>query len=501
MIIKDFKEMAKQSEERYANSTAIVCQIILVTIIAVAYFAEMIKGHRGIPYTIATFALCYGPVAASIICFKLNPQKDTAMRRVMGIGFALLYTFLLFTASNDLVFTYVFPMFLILMIYMNLSFVIIIGSGAILENLIYILIQLIVHKRFGENDIVTFEIQFFLVIISVVFFILVNIHYKKSSDIKAARVVVEKDKISGILDEIVGISKNVTDNAHRVDDKMEALSSSMEQTLISMSEVSAGTNESAEAIQNQLLKTELIQDSIETVGKVVENITEDMEKAGRAVEAGKKQINNLTKLSEEADKAGNEVAQALEAFTEYTNKMNSITELINNVASQTSLLALNASIEAARAGDAGKGFAVVASEISNLAGQTTDATANINDLIENITEQLSTMVDKIDLFVETNKQQGITAGKTVESFTEITDNIAEIKEQATDLESTVSQLTVANKEIVDSIQTISAITEEVSAHSGETYSSSEMNQDILGEVGNLVEQLNIAAQQLSNTTH
>ena len=55
MIIKDFKEMAKQSEERYANSTAIVCQIILVTIIAVAYFVEMIKGHRGIPYTIGKY--------------------------------------------------------------------------------------------------------------------------------------------------------------------------------------------------------------------------------------------------------------------------------------------------------------------------------------------------------------------------------------------------------------------------------------------------------------
>ena len=57
--------------------------------------------------------------------------------------------------------------------------------------------------------------------------------------------------------------------------------------------------------------------------------------------------------------------------------MQSITQLINDVASQTSLLALNASIEAARAGEAGKGFAVVASEISNLAAKTKEATVNI----------------------------------------------------------------------------------------------------------------------------
>ena len=222
-----------------------------------------------------------------------------------------------------------------------------------------------------------------------------------------------------------------------------------------------------------------------------------MDKSIEAVEQGREKIDNINTLAEEAEKAGNEVVSSLEAFTEYTNKMNSITELINSVASQTSLLALHASIEAARAGEAGRGFAVVATEISNLAGQTTSATADINELINNISSQLNNMVEKIDTLVSTNKTQNETALLAAESFTAINESIEQMKNQSAELNDSVEKLADANREIVDSIQTISAITEEVSAHSSETYTASEMNQEILKEVERLVVELNEEARQLN----
>ncbi len=493
----DLQALAAKSEKQQFNKVAIICQTILDSVIAAAYILEVVKGNRTLTYGLITVLLCYVPVIWAFLVYKKNPESPNALMRIVGGGFSILYTFVLFTANNDLVFTYVMPMLIILLVFNVKSFIYIIGAGAFLENVISVVINVTVHNRTAAEDIVTYEIQLFLVLLCVALFIAISHQLMLSGDIRSARLTLEKNKINDILDRVLEISKLMTENVEKVDEKMITLNASMDNTINSMSEVTTGTNESAEAIQNQLVKTEQIQDSIESVEKVVDSISEEVSRAVSAVEDGNKRVDNLTKLSNDADRAGEEASQALKAFTEYTNKMNSITELINNVASQTSLLALNASIEAARAGEAGRGFAVVASEISNLAGQTTGATADINDLIANITEQLEMVVNKIDILVETNIEQGKTAEKTANSFDEINSNISLIKEQTHQLNGVVSSLAGANKEIVDSIQTISAITEEVSAHSGETYSASEANQNILNEVGNLVEELKAEAGNLN----
>ncbi len=495
--INELQEKAAMSEMQRANRVGVVCQTILLCIIAAAYLLELIKGNRTLGYTLLVLALCIAPVILARMAYNKQRDCEFAVMRIIGIGFALLYTVVLFTANNNLVFTYVLPMLLICMLFNNVRFVYIIGIGAILENVFDVIYEAVIKKNTSAENIVSYEIQVLLVLMCVIFFIMINRMYALFNEIRAARLTLEKTKINELFEKILGISKAMSSNVELVESKMISVNSSMEQTINSMSEVSTGTNESAEAIQNQLVKTELIQDSIGQVENAVEEIAGYMDKSIEAVEQGREKIDNINTLAEEAEKAGNEVVSSLEAFTEYTNKMNSITELINSVASQTSLLALNASIEAARAGEAGRGFAVVATEISNLAGQTTSATADINELINNISSQLNNMVEKIDTLVSTNKTQNETALLAAESFTAINESIEQMKNQSAELNDSVEKLADANREIVDSIQTISAITEEVSAHSSETYTASEMNQEILKEVERLVVELNEEARQLN----
>lgn len=494
-VLADAPRGNSSTEMTIANRVSCIALTAIVTVICAAYSIEVVKGNRNVSYVVVTFILAYLPAILCWIFYKM--RSDTTMiKHIVSYGYAILYTYLLFTAQNDLVFTYVFPMLIVITLYNDFKYTTIIGAGVIIENIGYIIFSALT-KQLEPQGIVALEIQGFLSLIMTINFLIVSFETSRFQNMKLARIDKEKSKISGLFEHTMQISRHMSENVTAIASQMDTLKSSVEQTMNSMSEVTSGTNESAEAIQNQLVKTEEIQSHISTVEHAAEEIHDGVSAAAAAVRTGQEHVSSLISLTEQSDKASADVASALTSFREYTDQMNSITDLITSVASQTSLLALNASIEAARAGEAGRGFAVVASEISSLAGQTTSATENITGLINNISDQLQIMINTINTLIESNKKQNASAGKTAESFDTIAESTTHIQEQSASLASIVSELASANKVIVDSIQTISAITEEVSAHSNETYTGSEQNQQIVAEVNALVQSLNEDADQLS----
>lgn len=494
-VLADAPHGNSSAEMSIANKVSCIALTALVTVICGAYAIEVVKGNRTFAYVAATFVLSYVPTTLSWIAYA--KRRDTTMvKHFLSIGYAILYTFLLFTAQNDLVFTYVIPLLIVVTLYNDFRYTTMLGAGVIIENLGYI-VYTALTKQLSPQGVTTLEIQGFLILITTINFLIVSYETSRFQNMKLAAINEEKSKISGLFEHTIQISRHMTENVTAIASQMNSLQSSVEQTMSSMSEVTSGTNESAEAIQNQLVKTEEIQTHISTVEHAADEIHEGVSTAASAVRTGQEHVSSLIGLTEQSDKASADVASALTSFREYTDQMNSITDLITSVASQTSLLALNASIEAARAGEAGRGFAVVASEISSLAGQTTSATENITELIGNISGQLQIMINTINNLIESNKKQNASAGKTAESFDTIAENTAHIQQQSAALASIVSELANANKVIVDSIQTISSITEEVSAHSNETYSCSEQNQQIVAEVNGLVQSLNEDANQLA----
>ena len=169
---------------------------------------------------------------------------------------------------------------------------------------------------------------------------------------------------------------------------MGLLNGTANQTKLSMKEVSQGTTETVDSIQMQMEKTEEIHHVIDEVNQSTEAISTDISATTREIELSKANMNELIHHVELSNQSNQNVSDEIEKLNSYAQEMQSIISLINDVASQTSLLALNASIEAARAGDAGRGFAVVATEISNLASKTQEATVNITKMIENVSTEL-----------------------------------------------------------------------------------------------------------------
>ena len=134
-----------------------------------------------------------------------------------------------------------------------------------------------------------------------------------------------------------------------------------------MQEVSSGASETANAVQNQSLQTQAIQEKVDQVNAASQEISQNMQRTIEMVSEGNSSMESLVQLVDISVANSEDAAGKLNTLNQYMEKMNSIVELIGDITSQTSLLALNASIEAARAGDAGKGFSVVASEITGMA--------------------------------------------------------------------------------------------------------------------------------------
>ena len=175
----------------------------------------------------------------------------------------------------------------------------------------------------------------------------------------------------------------------------------------------------------------------ESLHKIVESVTSSMnnvmaasEEMTASIQEISRQVNGAAELSNNAVNVARKSSESIVSLNEMSQRIGAVVTIINDIAEQTNLLALNATIEAARAGEAGRGFAVVASEVKNLANQTGEATGEIG-------EQISAM-------------QSAT-GDVVKMIDEVTEVIQKLDEVSAAISSAVEQQGAATREISQSV--------------------------------------------------
>lgn len=488
-----------EQERKEVNRAAAVCHTVLAVILLASYALEVAKGARTLGYYAVFAALAVLPVAAEWILYKQNPANQY-IKHILGFGYSIFYVFVIFTTTNVTAFTFAIPLYIVITLYSDVKYCIVLSTGGFLVNLIFVIYQA-VTVGIAQEEMATYEIRVLLMLIVAIFLCMATAVMAKINRMKMAEISQEKDNVSRVLNNVMSISGEMTDGIIDVQEQMNQLGGAVTETRNAMEEVASGANDAAEAIQNQLGQTEEIQRHIEEVEAVSRNIGDSMEQAKRDVLDGKNSLKMLLAQAESSEQAGNEVAADIGELEEYMKNMQSIIELITSVASQTSLLSLNASIEAARAGEAGRGFAVVASEISNLANQTQGATVNITEVIGNVSEKLSIAIKAVEQLMGNNAKQSEAAETVADRFEKITGSTQNVDEQSRMLEKVVGELATANAGIVENVQTISAVMEEVTAHSNETNNTCDRNTEIVNQVAGLVENLSRQAKSLNSSSN
>ncbi|MBQ7919198.1 MAG: hypothetical protein IJ324_04550 [Lachnospiraceae bacterium] len=485
----------KMHEIHRINFVVLLSYSMLTLILLFAYIMELVKGSRTPEYTAVFAILDLLPYIVCMVLYRKDRQSGI-IKYVLALGFSILYAFVLLTAAVPTTFVYMFLVFFMIIPYGDLKLCYIAGGIAFIANVISVLIGF-TNGLLSSADLALVEIQVISIALAALFSAFVTLVIRRVNVQKLEELNVEKEKVDTLLTNTLEISRGISEDIDSVKVRMERLDLSVAATRDSMHDVSAGANETAESMQNQLLQTEEIMEQVKKAKEVSRVIAEDIQQTEDTVNVGKGNINNLLSCVNRSEEASTTLVAKMNELTENTEKMNTIVEMINSVTKQTSLLSLNASIEAARAGEAGRGFAVVAEEISSLAKQTSEATVSITSLIEGITVSIDEVLNSINLLMESNTEQNQSVETMALNFEKIERCSRSIFEVSDGLEDVIDELAKSNEMIVQSINSVSSVTEEVSARANETLSESERDALVVDEITKVIIELHDKAKQLN----
>ena len=486
----------RMSEISRCNKVTLICHGIISGLISAAYLLEVLKGSRTFMYFVMLMVLGMGPVAVEAVVYKRDPDS-IIFRKIVAYSYAVLYAVAVFTTHSKLPFTYILPMLVVITLYGDTSYCLKIGIGGFLVNVVDVVYRA-VNVGYAQEDIPDLEIRLIVLAVLVIYLYLTTRVTKQINQDKQQDIETEKVRVEKLLNQVMRLSGELSDGVERVDQHMNRLDKSVEEMSTAMEEVATGNLETAESVQNQLTRTEEIQKLIDDVNEVGIYIKERMDTATGEVESGVAGMELLSRQSKQSREANATVVNLMQELHVQAEKMNEIVGLITSIANRTSMLALNASIEAARAGESGKSFTVVAKQVTELADQTKAATVNIAELIGTVTSELNQVTDAVKVVEENTEAQDKKTEDLSKSLSDIMDMTVTIAQKATGLEKMIEKLAVANGDIVQNIQVISAITEEVTAHSTETLNTCKENQEIVNEVSRITAKLNENAHDLKS---
>lgn len=312
---------------------------------------------------------------------------------------------------------------------------------------------------------------------------------------KAAKQMSEK--LSNIMQITSQIGTDVNISSQNLHSASETTLSAVTKVTKSMEEIAAGLQNQNDSVQNMagnLNEMNLNIDGIKSAAIDISNSSELLNRSGNSM---KQKMTNMSDSNKKVNESIANISDRIQSITQVIDNVKGIISVIGDISSQTQLLSLNASIEAARAGDAGKGFAVVADSISGLSEDTNQQVDQITNIINTLVDDFDECIKTIDETVEDGNAQKKDLESVIEGFEELISEISETSEK-------VEHITVSINKSVKEMSCISQEIEELSSISESSVDSTqkvnvnveEIN-TLMNKVASTAEELNSKAEQLN----
>ncbi|WP_297429993.1 methyl-accepting chemotaxis protein [Clostridium sp.] len=308
-------------------------------------------------------------------------------------------------------------------------------------------------------------------------------------------------KIKELIGEVSQVSNKVLKNVEDLAEISVESAEATKQISMAIGEIATGSTEQAKGSSEAI-------DQIRILAQKIDVVIESTEKV-KDISIDTKEIGNtsISVVRELKERTRQSVSMVQEINTDIYDLNNSskeiekIIEVIKSISDQTSLLSLNASIEAARVGEAGKGFAVVANEIKKLSEQSKAATMMISKIINNIQNKTSNTVDLVQQANEIFDKQEESVKNTDCAFRNIVESTENISLQVENVTLVMNDIYSFKEKMIKAVENISVLAEESSAATEEVLASVEEENLSAQELASLSNELHEAVQNLNNSIH
>lgn len=292
------------------------------------------------------------------------------------------------------------------------------------------------------------------------------------------------------------ISYSVKDSSTKLSQIVEQTSQAVESIAITVNDIAKGATEQTKEIREGVEKVSLLDQntrSMETESNQMYTSAEEMKKMSLS---GMQVVEGLLVRQKDTEESIAKIFEVINVLEEQINKISDFTTIISGISSQTNLLALNAAIEAARAGEHGRGFAVVADEVRKLAEQSNLASSQIKDIIDIVKQNTAKAIGVVDEAKPIFARQNEAVKNTKEIFETLNVKVADSIEKIQHVYEQIKQLGIIKNEVIKSMDRISNINEQTAAATEEVAAMLEEQTTSMEEINSCFAELVAQAEKM-----
>lgn len=306
-------------------------------------------------------------------------------------------------------------------------------------------------------------------------------------------------EVSNMMRQIIESSQQVAASCQQLTDSSEQSAEVSGTVANSIVNVAGSCSEQFTEVENASSNIESLSQSMERFKKTIEHAGQVVSEAKGQADSGEKEVTGAVKQMELIEQSVSQSAQVIEELGKESDKIGTIVDAISQIAEQTNLLALNAAIEAARAGEHGRGFAVVADEVRKLAEQSSSSAGEISSLIGSIQEKARNAVSVMQDGVS-QVQNGVGAVNGAgNSFKDIAGMVEQVVDETAEMQRTVVSLAKNTSTIADAINKISEMSRNVASEAESVSAATEEQTATMNEIAGASRRLTEMAESMESS--